>query len=395
MKTLLAPRPFLFCLATALLAAGCGREAEFGTLAGWGADLAAAQREAKVSGKPLAILYSAAWSAKARDFEQRVLSDPVVRDQLKRFVCVRLNLDDQKSPKGGVSGVPALVLVSPQGEEQVLHGAVQAAADLAGFLKTLGEWKPLEGWASDPDAAAKQAEQSGKPLAVLYSAAWEPAARVFEAGALSDAAVKKELARFTLLRLNLSAHQKRATDDDKVASAPALVFTLPGSDKKTVVPGKCSAELLAGFIANLGKYPEMPGWRTDYDQAMQEARSAGKPVVLLFDSGSHWASWRFAKQTLANAKLQELLRSCVRVRLEHARHPELVRKWTAGESPSLVIVNPEGSRLFKDYNLQSAVKDLTDDLRAVIEKAEQQKKPEGRAASGARAPEEAQERAEN
>lgn len=249
-----------FLAALGLLAAGaCGSptEAKFTPLPGWSGDLAAGRQGAAGEGRPLAVLFSSPWSSCAREFENHALADPEIQLRLKRYVRVRLDLDqcllaakqpaddpktDQRArlegllaievltdPKTGQApdrpGVPQLVFISPLGEKRILAGACSArelAAVLA-FLRT--KWKTLDGWEADAAAAERLAAGSGKPLVTLYSAAWSPEAAVFEREVLlTDKKVRARLAEFTLLRLNFAAAAPRAAADRvKPEAVPALV----------------------------------------------------------------------------------------------------------------------------------------------------------------------------
>jgi hypothetical protein len=351
---------------------GCGRE-ELAPLPGWGQSYEAAKQEAADQGKPLAILFSAPWSDAARDFEQKTLSDPKVRELLAGHVKVRLDLDASESvarkpevgalDKNGYTGAPWLVLVSPQGERKSVAGQC-GQEELAGFLATLGPWRPLDGWESDPVKAEGRARESGKPLAVLYSAAWEPAAAAFERKTLADQGVKAALAGFTPLRLNLAANAERARADFAKAKAdaeggkldlsgpePALLLPAP-SGKLRAVPVECSPKGLTAFVTGLAGWQSFPGWSTDYPAAAERAKAESKPLALLLDSAD-WPSAKFLGMTQEFPEVAKALESFVRVRIECEKVSEQDRqRWQPRNPPCLILFDAGGKR-FGAYGFKS------------------------------------------
>jgi thiol:disulfide interchange protein len=365
-------RLWLAALAGMLTLAGCGQK-ELAPLADWGADLPAARAEAAKSGRPLAILFSAPWSDVAGEFERGALADPRVKSALARFVRVRLNLDQHRAAEAeyGVAGVPCLVLLSraddeKKAERKLVRGSLPAE-ELAQFLATLGPWGALPGWESEPAAAEKQAADSGKPLAVLYSVAWEPAAAAFEREVLGDRQVQTALDGFTLLRLNLAANAARARAD-KVASAPTLLLPAAGG-ARAAVSEKCPAEMLAGFIAGLAGWQQAPGWGSDHEAGFRQARDEKKPLALVLDAGADWPSYKFLRAVLESAGVKRELDGCVRVRLENAKVPKQLRKeWQVAEVPSLVIFDSGGARR-SAFTLRGEVEELSGKIAGELKAA--------------------------
>ena len=360
------PDPFFSWLAAGLLAAalaaGCGREA-LAPMAGWGDDLAAAKAEACAARRPLAVLFSAPWSDVAGEFEERVLTDAAVRKQLDRFVRVRLNLDlDQNralETEYAVAGVPCLVLLSraddaKKAERRSIPGRC-SAPELAEFLATLGEWGELHGWESDRAAAKTKADQSGRPLATLYSAAWEPQAAAFEQLALGDARVKAALANFTPLRLNLAANAESAKADKVDPKSPfALVLPVPGpAGERRMIAENCPPEALVAFIESLSGWKETPGWNPDR-AAVERAKAEKRPVALVLDSAASWPSAKLLHVVLGDEKVRNGLQPFVKVRLEYDKVPDPDRdQWRArGTAPCLVLLDGKGE-LYSVYGMSA------------------------------------------
>ncbi len=350
----------------AAAAAGCGRD-ELAPLPGWGSDYEEAREQAAAEKKPLAVLFSAAWSSAARKFESKTLSDRKVADKLSGFVRVRLDLDaSQKTAAAleardriGNFGVPWLVLVSPEGERKSVAGQC-SADDLAGFLDTLGTWGPLPGWESDPARAEAAAKESGKPLAVLFSSAWDPAAAAFEKGALADERVGKALSGYTLLRVNLAASPelakregREAGKDRKIQTAPTLVLPAAQGDRR-IIPGKCPPEALLAAVACLSGWKALPGWPADYAAAVAQAKADKKPLAVVLDSAD-WPSAEFLGAVMESEAVKKALASCVRVRLEFGALPEDIRKAlrSPASGPCLIVLDPSSDKVPEEYRMKS------------------------------------------
>jgi Thioredoxin-like len=315
-------RGLLSALAVLLGAWGCGSDT-FQPLSGWMGDLKAARMEAAAGkGKPLAILYTATWSGKCSDFAKRTLADPAVSSALQGFVKVNVNIDLHKENSYGVKSVPALVLVSPLGEVLSLQQGDYPADYLADRLEGLGRWKTLDGWEPDVKQAEAEAKKSGKPLAVLYSEAWNADAQKYEREGLADA--REVLAtHFTLLRLNYAVHKEEALEDGVKSGSqvPALVLHRKVDQKieKVVIPGKHSAELLTGFVKSLGSYRStVPGWSSDLEVLTTVRREEkGGPVAVVLDKANDWQSHLFLEGTLQKDDIALRLKGFARIRVKY------------------------------------------------------------------------------
>jgi hypothetical protein len=326
-----------------ILCPGCGRDT-LAPLAGWDSDYEKAKSQAAQDGKPLAVLFSAAWSKAARTFERKTLADAKIRELLSGYVRVRLDLeanskaalDELKArDRNDYAGAPWLVLVSPQGERRHVPGQC-GPKELAEFLGTLGRWQPLAGWESDQAKAEKQAKESGKPLVVLYSSAWEPAFASFEQKTLADERVKSALAAFTLLRLNIAAHANYG----KSEAVPLLVMPA-ASGKAWEVLDKCSPSALLACIECLAGWKALPGWPADYD-APRKAKADGKPLALILDAAD-WPSARFLGALQDSPDVAKALEPFARARIEHSRAaPDDRARWGVADSPCLVLFEASG-----------------------------------------------------
>jgi hypothetical protein len=357
---------------------GCGSDT-FVPLRGWKTDLEEARQLSAQAGKPLAVLYSAPWSGQARNFEEETLSDAAVAAELKRFVLVHLNLDEHKDNPHQVRWVPTMVLESPLGEKKVLDQGCYPPEFLAGELAGLGDWRQLDGWESVPAAAEERARASGRPLAVLYSAAWNRDAIEYEDGPLAQALPVLN-AKFTLLRLNFESNRSRAEADGVAAGdVPALVLpTAKGG--KVVVPGRHPAALLTGFIDEMNAYrPEIPGW-SPRESDLKEVRSGRKkgPMVVLLDKPTHWQSYHFVHQVLGAGEVGEWLKGFGRVRLEYRPDLPLAGEFGIREVdvPCVLIFNSFGD-YHEKKSFAAGASAIANELRAVG----------GRIPTGAPAPE--------
>jgi hypothetical protein len=369
---------------------GCGSDT-FKPAAGWGGDLAGARKQAQEEGRPLAILYTAPWSGKSEDFVDDVLRDPSVAKQLERFVLVNVNLEEYRKAgvknEHGIEQVPALVLERPLtaaerlGRDAYLKEVKKfdqgdyPAEYLVDEMKKLKPWRDMEedGWLSDPKAAEEQAKKSKKPVAVLYSGAWNEDAVKYEDeenGALRDKAFCELLkSKYTLLRLNYFADVRRAERDgvEKETDLPALVLPSEG-EKKLVIPGMHPAKLLTSFVEGLPKYRrDLPGWSSKYED-VQDVRTkrTGGPIAVVLDRPADWKSHHFLHAVLEDGEVAERLKDYLKVRLKYDPKLPLLQelKVKPREVPCVLIFNR-----FGEYNGKRTHKDnktsITNLLRQV------------------------------
>jgi thioredoxin-related protein len=80
-------------------------------------DLAAAQREAAASGKPMLLVFAAQWCFHSRQLTTEVLPDTSVRHLTDRFICVRIDVDHapELCDEYRVRAYPTLIFTSPTG----------------------------------------------------------------------------------------------------------------------------------------------------------------------------------------------------------------------------------------------------------------------------------------
>lgn len=68
-----------------------------------------AVKQSEATGKPLLILFSAEWCSWCKKLQSQVLTHPEVKEEMKRFVLLKVDVDQDKSTtqKFGVQGIPA------------------------------------------------------------------------------------------------------------------------------------------------------------------------------------------------------------------------------------------------------------------------------------------------
>jgi thiol:disulfide interchange protein len=103
----------------------------------WRTDWSAAQDEAKRTGKPMLVDFTASWCPPCQEMKSSVWPDPRVREAvLARSVPVLIDVDQQPAiaQRYGVRGIPMVALVNADGQviRQAVgyHGADQVIAML-------------------------------------------------------------------------------------------------------------------------------------------------------------------------------------------------------------------------------------------------------------------------
>lgn len=83
----------------------------------WGKNLAAAQKEAARTNRPLIIDFRAVWCAPCQMMERETFADPTVRALLQKMVCVQIDVDEQPTVAQtyGVQSIPRLIVLPAKG----------------------------------------------------------------------------------------------------------------------------------------------------------------------------------------------------------------------------------------------------------------------------------------
>ena len=106
-----------------------------GKLAGieWQSNYSEAQKTATSKHLPLLLYFHAAWCGPCHQLERGALSDPVVVATVKKWIAVKVDLDDQPdlAAQFGVTNPPEIALVSPSGVQLKRIRGMVSPRDLA------------------------------------------------------------------------------------------------------------------------------------------------------------------------------------------------------------------------------------------------------------------------
>ncbi len=96
---------------------------------------------------------------------------------------------------------------------------------------------------------------------------------------------------------------------------------------------------------------ELPQGFALLDEALKQAKSEQKPIVL--DFSAEWCApcKRMEKTTFADAKVKELLERCIFVRIDVDQHEELTQRLGVVGLPDIRFVLPDGKvfQKLRDY----------------------------------------------
>jgi thiol:disulfide interchange protein DsbD len=111
-----------FGIVHAILASGRQGPAAGGNRIEWMGDLEKGLSRAQGKGKPVLIDFTAEWCLACKELEKRTFSDAQVRNELQRFVCIRVDMTNAEAgltplaQRYGVVGLPDLEFHSSTGE---------------------------------------------------------------------------------------------------------------------------------------------------------------------------------------------------------------------------------------------------------------------------------------
>jgi thioredoxin 1 len=98
---------------------------------------------AKKENKPLMVVFSATWCPPCQTMKKEVYPSPTVQSELKDWVCVYLDVDEEKNRKSAtqhnVKGIPHIQLLSAK--EEALNKQV-GSTSVEKFAKWLHDNKP-------------------------------------------------------------------------------------------------------------------------------------------------------------------------------------------------------------------------------------------------------------
>lgn len=129
----------LFALAAGLVClvlAGCGSQT-------WRTDLMGAQRQAAQETRIVLVAFTRIWSPACWHMDSHTLSEPDIRRQLERLICVRVDADRQRklADAYNVGDVPVFITLHPDGGLLTRCQGYQAPDSFLTFLRVAEKLK--------------------------------------------------------------------------------------------------------------------------------------------------------------------------------------------------------------------------------------------------------------
>ena len=136
-------------LATLLLSFGLMAQAGSDEI-NWYHDFDKAMADARATDKPLLLSFYAEWCGPCQLMKRETYPDLAVRKQMQRFIAVRIDVEQHEqlaqkyqgnARKYGGNGIPATIVVNPQGAELYRHHGFLSAPQLTTALSRVSAIK--------------------------------------------------------------------------------------------------------------------------------------------------------------------------------------------------------------------------------------------------------------
>ena len=124
----------------------------------WSQSYEVGMKVAQMEQSPILLFFSASWCPWCRKLEQEVLVQPQVASELRKFICVKLDVDKNRDVAlaYGIRSLPRIIVVNTYGE---IIGDWLGYRDTKEFLQLIADIRPYLSTA----AGARKAPQVVKP----------------------------------------------------------------------------------------------------------------------------------------------------------------------------------------------------------------------------------------
>jgi len=125
----------------------------------WSQSYDVGTKVAAMEKSPVLLFFTASWCRWCRKLEREVLVEPTVMSQLRKFVCVKLDVDKnhEVAMAYGVVSMPRIVVLNTQNE---IIGDWLGYHDTKAFLQLLADTQPY----LNTSVGTKKAPRAGRPM---------------------------------------------------------------------------------------------------------------------------------------------------------------------------------------------------------------------------------------
>lgn len=230
-------------------------------------------------------------------------------------------------------------------------------------------------WQSDYEQALADAKEQNKPVLLVFHADWCGPCRMMKEDTYTDPTVIASAEPFVRVYIDTDK-QSDVAQSYNITGIPAYRVLSPTGEEVSSLSGLQPSDLFASWLQKglektLDKMPTnatIVVWRSDYQEAMNEAKSQNKPVLIVFHADWCGPCRKMKKDTYSDAAVIAAADPFIRVYIDTDKQPDVAETYNVSGIPAFYVLSPAGNVVTSTVGYQPP-KEFVAWLRQGFEKA--------------------------